>query len=237
MQKPTAKEFVKYFNENPISDVERKMLITHYSVPGHAIMMGEMATELGYKGFGGANAGYGTLAHRVMKKLEKKKRDDEPYIAIFVKKFAKPEKNYILYMSDELAEALEDLKWVKRDMKSLVSLSEIDSSDPESFEEGGVKFRTIKQYERSTKARRECISKNGDSCTVCDLSFKEAFGDDFDGLIVIHHTKPLAVKEIRKTDPINDMKPLCPNCHAMAHYGLPGDKPRSIEELRKIIRK
>jgi 5-methylcytosine-specific restriction protein A len=34
-------------------------------------------------------------------------------------------------------------------------------------------------------------------------------------------------------DPINDMVPVCPNCHIMLHRGR--EKPRSIEELRRIM--
>jgi 5-methylcytosine-specific restriction protein A len=41
--------------------------------------------------------------------------------------------------------------------------------------------------------------------------------------------------EIRSTyvvDPVNDLKPVCPNCHAMLHRRTP---PYSIDELRALL--
>jgi 5-methylcytosine-specific restriction protein A len=37
-----------------------------------------------------------------------------------------------------------------------------------------------------------------------------------------------------KVDPIKDLRPVCPNCHAMLHQKTP---PFSIEEMYNIVNK
>ncbi|MGA9069080.1 MAG: hypothetical protein WB424_02425 [Terracidiphilus sp.] len=36
----------------------------------------------------------------------------------------------------------------------------------------------------------------------------------------------------RKINPINDLRPVCPNCHEMLHRS---DPPYTIDQLKKII--
>lgn len=257
MKNISKDEFLDYFKKYDVGDLSINVLRQHYLAPGRAATASELAKAVGYKKYTAVNLTYGLLAKKIINYwyqmniwsenellaslikngvLRDGSGEVDPKLSIFMKRMTL-KSNWTFYMSDELAEAVEEMGWVKSKDRSLISGDQEDPTDPTSFEEGGIKYRTVQQYERSTKARRECINKNGDSCIACGISFRQLFGEEFDGLIVVHHTKPLAVKEIRKTDPVNDMKPLCPNCHAMAHYGLPGDKPRSIEELRKIIRK
>jgi 5-methylcytosine-specific restriction protein A len=42
------------------------------------------------------------------------------------------------------------------------------------------------------------------------------------------------IKAQYKVNPTEDLKPVCPNCHAMIHKN---DPPFSIEELQKIMQK
>jgi hypothetical protein len=37
---------------------------------------------------------------------------------------------------------------------------------------------------------------------------------------------------LQTVDPVNDLKPVCPNCHAMIHRRTP---PYSLEELRGLL--
>lgn len=49
----------------------------------------------------------------------------------------------------------------------------------------------------------------------------------------MHHLKPLhEIKEEYKIDPINDLVPVCPNCHAMIHQTNP---IKGIDEMRRIV--
>lgn len=250
-------DFIKYFKSHDVGKLAINLFREHYLASGKAATAGELAKAVGYKGHGAVNLTYGILAGKIIDNWEENNRfskkellnsliktgvlwkgtaEINPNLSIFMKKFVH-DKNWIFYMSDELAEAIEEMGWIGKSNRSKISVNQEDPNDPISYEEGGVKYKTVKQYERSTKARRACISKNGNSCAVCGLSFGEKFGKDFYDLIVVHHTNPMAAKKTRKTDPVNDLKPLCPNCHAMAHYGLPGNSPRTIDQLKMIIKK
>jgi 5-methylcytosine-specific restriction enzyme A len=50
---------------------------------------------------------------------------------------------------------------------------------------------------------------------------------------VIHHLKSLSeINSEYQIDPIRDLRPLCPNCHAMVHLNTPSF---SIEEIKNKI--
>lgn len=57
------------------------------------------------------------------------------------------------------------------------------------------------------------------------------YGEIGNGFIHVHHLVPLsAIKENYHLDPINDLIPVCPNCHAMLHRQNP---PLTPEELKQ----
>lgn len=86
------------------------------------------------------------------------------------------------------------------------------------FTEGSVKQVTINAYERNLKARAACIAKHSAICQVCDLNFESKYGKIGKGFIHIHHKIELAtISESYQVDPIIDLIPVCPNCHAMLH--------------------
>lgn len=102
----------------------------------------------------------------------------------------------------------------------------------EVFYEGGVEQVIINKYSRSTSARQKCIDKYGTRCSVCELKFEDVYGELGFGFIHIHHLVPISsIKEIKEIT-CDDLRPVCPNCHAMLHKGK-----LSIEELRAIINK
>lgn len=98
--------------------------------------------------------------------------------------------------------------------------------------EGGKMLVTVNKYERSPEARRICLKEYGYKCSVCDFDFEEVYGELGKGYIEVHHLKPLyTIKKTYEVDPVNDLRPVCPNCHAMIHKG----NNLSIEELKAII--
>jgi 5-methylcytosine-specific restriction protein A len=104
---------------------------------------------------------------------------------------------------------------------------------PTEFTEGAVKQVTINAYERNSEARTACIAKFGAICQVCDFDFKKTYGEIGKGFIHVHHKVDLAtIGESYQIDPINDLIPVCPNCHAMLHTEKPA---MSIDKLRTII--
>jgi 5-methylcytosine-specific restriction protein A len=94
----------------------------------------------------------------------------------------------------------------------------------------------IRLTERSRAARNDCIKKYKAICIVCGLCFGEKYGKDFENLIQVHHLHPLGFRKARKTDYKKDLRPICPNCHAMAHWNKHKKAPRSMDELKQIVK-
>lgn len=101
------------------------------------------------------------------------------------------------------------------------------------FFEGAVKSVLVNVYERNAEARKACVDAYGFSCFACGFSFNNKYGKLGEGYIHVHHLKPISeIGAEYKVDPISDLRPVCPNCHAMIHRSSP---PLSIEELKAII--
>lgn len=102
-----------------------------------------------------------------------------------------------------------------------------------SYHEGATKQVLVNAYERNPKARKACIAHYGLACTVCGVNFEERYGEPGKDFIHVHHLHPLSLRKAEyKIDPIKDLRPVCPNCHAMLHRD---DPPLTIEELRQLV--
>lgn len=97
------------------------------------------------------------------------------------------------------------------------------------YAEGKSKTVTLKTYDRSPKARQVCIEHHGYDCSVCGFNFKSAYGDIGETYIEVHHLKPVSeIGEEYLVNPVEDLRPVCANCHRMLHRKRPA---LSIEEL------
>lgn len=122
-------------------------------------------------------------------------------------------------------------RWYASDDR--VPLAIIDEiSQPERYVEGASKTIVVNAFERNKKARAECINHYGLSCVICGFNFEQAFGPLGKGFIHVHHVVPLAeIGQEYELDPIRDLIPVCPNCHAIIHL-----RPTlSVEDLRNYI--
>ena len=82
----------------------------------------------------------------------------------------------------------------------------------------------------------KCIESNGCYCHVCGLNFEEKYGAIGKDFIHVHHKIPLSkINEEYIVNPVNDLIPVCPNCHAMLHRKI-NDKYLNIEELKSVIK-
>ena len=105
----------------------------------------------------------------------------------------------------------------------------------EIFKEGASKTVTINSYERNREARQKCLVHHGYKCAVCSFSFEDKYGEIGKNYIQVHHVIPISeIKEEYELDPIKDLSPVCPNCHAMIHIERPA---LSIEQLKQVIEK
>lgn len=104
--------------------------------------------------------------------------------------------------------------------------------------EGAARRVAVNKYERDSAARSQCIAVHGTDCAVCGVDFGVVYGDFARGYIHVHHKTPVAEAAKRgeyELDPLRDLVPVCPNCHAMLHHHP--DKPCSVEKLRTLMRR
>ena len=103
----------------------------------------------------------------------------------------------------------------------------------EKYPEGAKKTVTINAYERSSKARLACIAHHGPICVVCGFEFQKIYGELGKDFIHVHHIKPIgSIGKKYEVDPIRDLVPVCPNCHAMIHRTEP---PLEVRKLKAHI--
>ncbi len=108
-------------------------------------------------------------------------------------------------------------------------------ADTEAIYEGALRRISVNSYERNPDARRRCISHYGTICVACGFDFAKEFGEVGRGLIHVHHLKELSeIGKRYQVDPIRDLRPVCPNCHAIIHRRKPA---YSIEEVKLFLLK
>ena len=112
---------------------------------------------------------------------------------------------------------------------------ETENEKQKVYTEGTPNQVLVTKYERNPFARKTCIEFYGSSCSVCKFNFENIYGKLGKDFIHVHHLKQVAnIKKEYKIDPIKDLRPICPNCHAMIHIRK---EPYTIEELKEIINK
>lgn len=105
---------------------------------------------------------------------------------------------------------------------------------PGTLPKNALATAPINRYEWDRQARKACIDHHGTSCSACGFSFEAVYGDIGKDFIQVHHIVPVSlVGGDYELDPLTDLVPLCPNCHAMAHRRKP--VPYTPAELRTLI--
>src|SRR5262249_32490789 len=93
-------------------------------------------------------------------------------------------------------------------------------------------------FARNRSLRAAAIGKFGVKCTVCGFDFESTYGALGRGYTEVHHLETMASRGATAPGPdgwttsVDDVRPLCANCHRMAHQVSP---PLSIEELKRRI--
>lgn len=100
------------------------------------------------------------------------------------------------------------------------------------FREGRRILYTLSRSERSPKLRKACIEKHGTRCTVCNFDFEKRYGAIGKGFIHIHHLKPMASAKVSRDVSVDELVPVCANCHAMLHQRTP---PFTPDELIRMM--
>ena len=101
------------------------------------------------------------------------------------------------------------------------------------WSEGTIRTVQVNAFERNPEARQRCIEAHGTTCSVCSFSFGDVYGDFARDFIHVHHLNPLATQRTEhNVDPVRDLRPVCPNCHAVIHMR---NGCLSIEEAKSMI--
>ncbi len=108
-----------------------------------------------------------------------------------------------------------------------------DELPPGGYTEGFARRVSVNVFERNRAARQACIRHYGAACLVCGLDFGKRYGETGAGFIHVHHVVPISdVDSDYAVDPIEDLRPICPNCHAMVHRRQP---PLELDDVRSML--
>ncbi len=150
-----------------------------------------------------------------------------------IKKLLKVKKKFIKNLSDNHMKR--GLEWylIFLELKS-TNFKLADEVFDTSLFEGAKKKIYVNAFERNSKARKKCIENYGAICSICNFDFKKIYGFLGEGYIHVHHLISLSeINKEYKVNPIKDLRPVCPNCHAMLHRKIPA---YSIEEMKNILK-
>jgi hypothetical protein len=148
---------------------------------------------------------------------------------------------YVIFETEEAYRSCPELRirqdiGVPEGISTIPGYTRVAESAPPSYEQAvleGARIDVVQsRRERDPVARAVCLKKHGYACAVCGVDFGKRYGSIGKCFIHVHHLTPLATGE-RLVDGAVDMRPLCPNCHAMAHRKNP---PLSINELKTLLK-
>lgn len=100
-------------------------------------------------------------------------------------------------------------------------------------EEGSAGDKISTSFERSRFNRALCLAFHGYDCKACGLNMRDIYRGLKSDFVHVHHLNPIAESGVTKPDPVRDMVPLCPNCHAVAHMKNP---PYTVQEIKQMIK-
>jgi hypothetical protein len=113
----------------------------------------------------------------------------------------------------------------------LLSTEETDKDG--EFYEGSIRRISVEVRERDAAARKACIAHYKARCFICKFDFGQFYGPEADSFIHVHHREMLSRSTSkRKVDPINDLVPLCPNCHSVVHLRKDAYE---VEEVKAMV--
>jgi hypothetical protein len=116
---------------------------------------------------------------------------------------------------------------------TMALLEETEQSRQTIYQEGARYSLLVTASERNPQARAECLAHHGAVCKVCGFSGEKMFGPDGKGLIHVHHVKEVSTQSgTYNIDSINELVPLCPTCHAMAHRRKPAFTVAELKQKR-----
>lgn len=144
-----------------------------------------------------------------------------------------------IFEDGELAYTEVASKWGSLMVGMILSLADIVPVDEDilsghkaGYAEGNLQRIEINRYERNPLNRKLCIAAKGYDCSICGMNFQKQYGEIGRHFIHVHHIVPVSQMEAEYIiDPIKDLIPVCPNCHAMMHRFNPPLMPDKLKEM------
>lgn len=123
--------------------------------------------------------------------------------------------------------------WGSLMMGMVLSLADIVpvevSEEGTGYKEGDARQIEVNRYERNPLNRKLCLAVKGYDCAICGMNFEKTYGGIGHHFIHVHHIVPVSkLGPGYAIDPIKDLIPVCPNCHAMLHRKDPPYMPEDI---------
>jgi 5-methylcytosine-specific restriction protein A len=139
-----------------------------------------------------------------------------------------------VHIPDNVAEELERV-WVSFSSRGTVLLLPEEVVETGMIYEGAVHRISVNAYERNPEARRKCIAHYGLTCFVCGFDFVKTYGEVGKDLIHVHHLRQISeIGQEYQIDPIKDLRPVCPNCHAIIHRRKPA---YTVNDVQGFLRR
>lgn len=90
---------------------------------------------------------------------------------------------------------------------------------------------------RNPQLRQQCIDRYGYQCQCCGMNFAELYGEELGAnFIEVHHLRPISTyeKDGIPENFLENLVPLCSNCHSMIHHIKNSEHP--LSDLREAYR-
>lgn len=229
-----ADEWIKVLHDPDLTrKAELDLFQALYSFEDHKAPASQIALIMGKQTHGELNLALWRYAERIATKYEvqftHRSEEKDKYWDFFFRGWYEAKK-FIWQMRPELVEALERSGQTGSEKYP----EELPEESIEGLSEGMKKTVVVNQYERNTKARNLCVKFHGAVCAACGFDFEKTYGEIGKGFIHVHHLIPVAqIGKSYQVDPVKDLIPVCPNCHAMIHRS---EKTLTIEELKLNLR-
>lgn len=218
--------------DDVLKDRSIELLTVLFDAPACRATATQIAQILGYEDFPPVNALIGKLGKRIAIQLGidlPQRPANSPGWWQIVATGEYTEEGFAWRLRPQLSEALVELGLLlDRESQSFP-----DTAVGNALFEGAVRRIPVNAFERNQTARAICIRHHGVICKVCGFDFERVYGTIGKGFVHVHHLIDLCeIGRMYQVDPVNDLVPVCPNCHAMLHTRRPAMR---LKELRDII--
>ena len=147
----------------------------------------------------------------------------------------------IWYAKDHKSQLFKD-KIVKQ-IQEIIEETTSKDDEIKYFEgETNTTVKTINTAKRNASARAKCLQyyfpNKKYKCILCGFDFEKGYGDLGKDFIEVHHkeshTLVSRISGTHEINPIEDLIPVCSNCHSIIHRSKP---PIPVEKIKEILQK